>query len=94
MDFLQKNKLTKILIFIGIVLILVNLFEWYQNSFSKERAEIRNYIYQNKELKKITGAIVKLTWQKSSYTSNYNILEFFLQGKRQSVNLFIYYKYR
>ena len=93
MDSFKKERITKILIFIGIILILVNLFEWYQNSFSKERVEIRNYIYQNKELKKITGEITKLTWQKSSYTSDYNMLKFFVQGKLQSVNVFIYYKY-
>lgn len=87
----KKETIIKIFIFIAIVLVAINSFELYQNKFSKEREEIRNYIYKHKNLNALVGGISKLTWKKSTYTSNRKVFKYLVIGRNKNVYLKIYF---
>jgi uncharacterized protein YpmB len=87
----KKETIIKIFIFIAIVLVSINFFELYQNKFSKERKEVRNYIYKQKNLSALVGGISKLTWEKSTYTSNRKVFKYLVIGRDKNVYLKIYF---
>jgi hypothetical protein len=83
----------KIIVLIVTISLSVLLYEVYQNSFSLERKEVEKYIQNNETVKHKIGDIKKFSVIKSLYTSDYNMLKYFLQGEDKSINLYIYYTY-
>ncbi len=93
MDSFRKKHILKILIFIVLVLVFISSLEFYQNTFSKEREEVRNYIYQHKNLNILVGGITNLTWKKSTYNGDgRKVLEYLVYGDKKNIYLCIYYE--
>ncbi|QFR48814.1 hypothetical protein FJR48_03390 [Sulfurimonas lithotrophica] len=86
------NKHMKIFYIIIFFLILISSYEFYQNFFSSERKIVEKYILQNKKVKNIVGDVFNLTWKKSLYHNDYSMLMYLVNGNKNNVNIYVYYK--
>jgi len=86
------NKHLKIFFLILPIIGLIIGYEIYQDSFSKERNDIKEYIGKDARVYSIVGEIFKMTRKKSLYTSKYSMLMYLVEGNITSANIYVYYQ--